>query len=179
MALQHLKEASEQMRKQADRYRRSVEYQEGDMVLLSTKNIRFKRCPTKLQRRYVGPFRISQKISAVAYRLQLPDHWTIHPVFHVSLLKQWRESAWSCPVEEEPEMDVELEPEDGYEVERILKWRRAKMGRRMTREFLVTWRDYPLDEAQWIPESNFHDPAQMRDHIRRDHPIEDVGSSSR
>ena len=76
-------------------------------------------------------------------------------------------------------MDVELEPEDGYEVERILKWRRVKVGRRMTREFLVTWRDYPLDEAQWIPESNFHDPAQMRDHIRRDHPIEDVGSSSR
>ena len=37
MALQHLKEASEQMRKQADRYRRAVEYQEGDMVLLSTK----------------------------------------------------------------------------------------------------------------------------------------------
>ena len=47
-------------------------------------------------------------------------------------------------------MDVELEPEDGYEVERILKWRRVKVGRRMTREFLVTWRDYPLDKAQWI-----------------------------
>ena len=94
-----------------------MEFQEGEQVLLSTKNIRFRRCPTKLQRRYVGPFKIIQKISSVAYRLQLPDEWSIHPVFHVSLLKPWRESQWSCPVEEEPELDVELEPADKYEVE--------------------------------------------------------------
>ena len=56
---------------------------------------------------------------------------------------------------EEQEIDVDLELEPLYEVERILKWRKVRVGRRSTREFLVTWHGYPLDEAQWIPEANF------------------------
>ena len=56
---------------------------------------------------------------------------------------------------EEREIDVDLEPEPLYEVERILKWRKVRIGRRSAREFLVTWRGYPLYEAQWIPEANF------------------------
>ena len=56
---------------------------------------------------------------------------------------------------EEQDIDVDLEPEPLYEVERILKWRKVRVGRRSTQEFSVTWRGYPLDEAQWIPEVNF------------------------
>ena len=177
VALQQLQRAREQMMHQTDWQRRAVEFQEGDNVLLSTRHIRFRQCPTKLQRRYVGPFKILQKISAVAYRLQLPADWLMHPVFHVSLLKPWRESVWSCPVEE-PELDVNLEPQPRYEIERILKWRRVKVGRRKTREFLVTWYGYPLDEAQWIPEANFPYPAQLRQQLRDDHPVEDTGGPS-
>ena len=33
---------------------------------------------------------------------------------------------------------------------------KVRVGRRNTQEFLVTWRGYPLDEAQWIPEANFY-----------------------
>ena len=56
---------------------------------------------------------------------------------------------------EEQEIDVDLEPEPLYRVEHILKWRKVRVGRRSTWEFLVTWRGYPLDESQWIPEANF------------------------
>ena len=83
MALQQLQRAREQMMHQTDWQRRSVEFQEGDNVLLRTRHIRFRRCPTKLPRRYVGPFKIIQKISHVAYRLQLPEDWMMHPVFHM------------------------------------------------------------------------------------------------
>ena len=97
----------------------------------------------------------------------------MHPVFHISLLKPWRESEWSCPVDEQ-ELDVELEPEPVYTVERILKWRRVKVGRRLTCEFLVIWQGYPLDEAQWIPEANFRYPAQLRQQLKDDRPVEVV-----
>ena len=50
----------------------------------------------------------------------------------------------------EQKIDVDLEPEPLYKVGRILKWRKVRVGRRSTREFWVTWRGYPLDEAQWI-----------------------------
>ena len=174
---QQLNQARQQMMHQTDSSRRVLEFQEGDLVLLSTKHIRFRQCPTKLQRRFVGPFKITQKVSRVAYRLQLPENWSMHPVFHISLLKSWRETQWSCPVEEQ-ELDVDVEPETRYEIDRILKWRRVKVGRKKTREFLVTWYGYPLDEAQWIPEANFPYPAQLRQQLKDDRPVEDTGSPS-
>ena len=177
VALQQLNRARTQMMHQTDPQRRALEFHEGDEVLLSTRHIRFRRCPTKLQRRYVGPFKVIQRINPAAYRLQLPDGWSMHPVFHVSLLKPWRESQWSCPVDE-PDLDVDVEPEPVYEVERIWKWRKVKVGRRNTREFLVTWHGYPLEEAQWIPESNFRYPAQLRQQLKDDRPREDKGEIS-
>ena len=95
----------------------------------------------------------------------------MHPVFHVSLLKPWHESVWSCPVEEQ-ELDVDLELEPRYEVERLLQWRKVKKGKKTTREFLVTWTGYPLDEAQWIPEANFTYPELLKQQMKEDRPKE-------
>ena len=110
MALQQLNRARNQMMHQTDSQCRAMEYQEGDQVLLNTRHIRFRHCPEKLQKRYVGPFKVIQKINRAAYRLRLLDDWSMHPVFHVLLLKPWRASQWSCPVEEQ-EIDVDLAPE--------------------------------------------------------------------
>ena len=62
---------------------------------------------------------------------------------------------WSCLVEEQA-VEVDMEPEPVYEVDKILKSHKVKVGRRTTREFLVTWCGYPLDEAQWIPKTILH-----------------------
>ena len=63
-----------------------------------------------------GPFRIIRRINRAAFELQLPEGWSVHPVFHTSLLKPWRESEWSCPADA-PEPDVELAAEPVYTVE--------------------------------------------------------------
>ena len=125
----------------------------------------------------MGPFQIMRKLSRVAYELQLPNNWAIHLVFHVSLLKPWRESTWSSPVDLQPE-DIEPTAKPVYEVERILRWRKVQIGRKKTREFLVTWHGYPLEEATWIPESNFHYPEQLKKQIKQDKPVEDRGTRS-
>ena len=41
---------------------RAVEYAVGDLILLLTKNLKFKNVPVKLQKTFVGPFEITEKI---------------------------------------------------------------------------------------------------------------------
>ena len=178
-ALEQLNRAGEMMKKYADqRQREEPVYSPGDFMLLSTRPLRMRNCPAKLQRRFVGPFCISERISRVAYRLELPAQWHIHPMFHSSLLNPWQESSWSCPVDAlAPQPEVEGTPQ--YLVERILHWRWVRRGRRRIQEFLVTWTRFPLDEAEWIPEANFRDRVQLQNQIAQNQPMEDTGSSSR
>jgi hypothetical protein len=46
------------------------------------------RSCAKLTFKYFGPFKIVDKTGSTAYKLLLPESAVIHPVFHVSQLKQ-------------------------------------------------------------------------------------------
>ncbi|XP_070019799.1 uncharacterized protein [Nicotiana sylvestris] len=72
--------------------RRDLEFKEDDWVFLKVFPIkgimRFGK-KGKLSPRYVGPYRIIQKISQVAYKLELPPEMLLVPsVFYVSMLKK-------------------------------------------------------------------------------------------
>ena len=172
VAKEQLQRAQQQMKQVADQQHRAVDYAEGDQVLLNTRYLRFRNCPRKLQRRFVGPFPVEQKIGKAAYKLKLPTKWTVHPVFHTSLLRPWRSSEWNCPVNT-PAPDVQVSDEPFYEVDKILKWRKTTVGRRTIKEYLVTWTGYPLEDAQWIPETNWRDPTKLKAYIKQDKPTEE------
>ena len=65
-----------------------IEYAIGQ-VLLSTSNLRLK-LPRKLNDQYMGPLEVFKRVEPIAYKLGLSysSAWKmIHPVFHVSLLR--------------------------------------------------------------------------------------------
>ncbi len=41
----------------------------------------------KYGQQYVGPFRITDRVGRLAYRLKLPDQWKIHPIFSIAQLE--------------------------------------------------------------------------------------------
>jgi hypothetical protein len=71
----------------ADKHRLHTMFEAGQPVLLSTKHMasRF-HGSRKLTPRWIGPFEIKDKVSDLACKLVLPDHFKMHDVFHISLL---------------------------------------------------------------------------------------------
>ena len=80
----------------------------------------------------MGPFQITEVIGQQAYGLSLPEDWKIHPMFHVSLLKDWRtvDLQEDQPVTTYDVPDVE---EPYYEIERILRWRKNERNKKILR----------------------------------------------
>jgi hypothetical protein len=72
-------------------------YTAGTKVWLEATNLWIQSHLSKLNPKRYGPFVITEVISPVAYRLQLPPAWNIHNVFHASLLSPYHETAQHGP----------------------------------------------------------------------------------
>jgi len=83
-----LKKAQEEMKKFANRRRgEGEEYKVGDLVLLSTKNLKWQmkgRRSKKLTECFVGLYKVKGIVSSNTIELELPKSIKIHPVVNVS-----------------------------------------------------------------------------------------------
>ena len=87
---ENLRIAQSRQKSYADKRWRDLEFEVGDYVYLKVSSlqgtIRF-HVKGKLAPRYVGPYRICERVGKLAYELELPKELTrVHPVFHVSQL---------------------------------------------------------------------------------------------
>jgi len=57
------------------------------MVYINRRNVKTKRPSNKLDHIRIGPFPITDVLGNVTYKVKLPIHMKIHPVFHVSRLE--------------------------------------------------------------------------------------------
>ncbi|GJX59344.1 putative reverse transcriptase domain-containing protein [Tanacetum coccineum] len=89
---QRLQAARDRQRNYTSIRRKPLEFQVGDRVMLKVSPqksvIRFGK-RGKLNPRYIGPFKILDRISPVAYKLELSEELSnVHNTFHVSNLKK-------------------------------------------------------------------------------------------
>ncbi len=167
-AHQHLRQAVRRQQTQADRHRRqNPEYQAGQWVWLSTRDLRLRLPCRKLSPRYVGPYQIRRQIAPVSFELTLPNHFRVSPTFHVSLLKpaDGPEEGSEEPPEEEGPLPVSMEGEEIYQVRELLDSRRR--GRAI--QYLVDWEGYGPEERSWVNADDILDPSLVED-FHRDHP---------
>jgi hypothetical protein len=99
------------------------QYTVGDKVWLEAKNLALAYQTPKLAPKRHGPFTITKAVSPVAYQLELPRTWTIHDVFHASLLTPYRETHAYGPNFMRPSPEL-IGGNEEYEVENVLGHRR-------------------------------------------------------
>ena len=167
LRLDQLKEARDQARQfmiKAQqswvKHRDTPKYKEGDLVWLEGKNLRINQPTTKLAPRRHGPFKVTQVMSAVNYRLELPTQWSIHPVFHIDLLTPYRETAMHGPNYQRPSPEL-VNGEEEYVVEKILDSRLFGRGRRL--QYLVKWEGYPDSDNQWVDKDDVFADDKVRE----------------
>jgi hypothetical protein len=149
---QHLLRAQVRMKRQADKDRSERSFKVGDWVFLKlqpyTQASVANRSSQKLSFRFFGPYKVEARVGAVAYRLALPSHSQVHPVFHVSQLK--RSHGQEPVTQDPPTADVALQvPEE------ILQ-RRWTSGDHPIEQVLVKWSMMPATLATWEPYEQLH-----------------------
>ena len=78
------------------------------------------------------------------YRLQLPNSWQIHNVFHAVLLRPYQENeVYGTNFTKPPPESIK--GEEVYEVESILKHQKQGCGY----QYYVKWKGYPISNASW------------------------------
>lgn len=148
----NLTKAQEYQKKYADQHRRHDTFKLNDRVLLDTSDITFTTGSKKLLDKYIGPYKIIEVISDVAYKLDLPIKFRLHPVFHISKLKRAVETD-KFPDRKQlnrPTPVMKLDGKDAWYVERII----GKRIRAKKVQYLVKWEDYPEWESTWEPIQN-------------------------
>ncbi|GJV47307.1 hypothetical protein Tco_1437519 [Tanacetum coccineum] len=89
---QRMQAARDRQKSYTDLKRKLMEFQVRDKVMLKVSPwkgvVRFGK-RGKLNPRYVGPFKVLEKVGEVAYKLELPEELSrVHNTFHVSNLKK-------------------------------------------------------------------------------------------
>jgi hypothetical protein len=146
----NLERAQQYMKKHADKRRLDVVLQVGDLVLVKLQPYRQHsvalRKNHKLGMRYFGPFEVLARVGEVAYKLKLPDHAKIHPVFHVSQLKPFKGDTQEqyLPL---PLTMTEVGPLI-HPVE-VLQARTIMRGEQKIHQVLTQWEHCPEAEATW------------------------------
>jgi hypothetical protein len=90
-----------------------------DKVWLLRRNLKTNRPCDKLGFRRLRPFLVVKQINDITFHLELPSSMKIHLVFHVSLLKLYKESSILSRFQLLPPR-VEIEGQEEFEISEIL-----------------------------------------------------------
>jgi hypothetical protein len=146
--------AQSRQKSYVDNRRRPLEFEVGDRVFLKVspmKGVMQFVKKGKLSPRFVGPFKITQRVGRLAYRIALPPNLIgTHGVFHVSMLRKYIAN---------PDVIVDYEPleiQEGLtymeELVKIVDKKEQVLRTKTIPIIKVLWRNHGVKEASWEAE---------------------------
>ena len=148
---QRLLTAQSRQKSYTDVRRRPLEFEVGDhvflKVMLKRGVVRFGK-RGKLSPRFIGPFKILERVGTVVYRLTLPPSMSgVHEAFHVSMLRKYTPDPAHVVDWGQTEVDTDGTFEEGPVC--ILDSRDQVLRCKTVRLVLVIWRHYGVEESTW------------------------------
>ena len=147
-----------------------AQYKPRDQVWLEVTHLKLPHQGSKLNLKQYGPFKVLNAISLVAFKLDLPVSWSIHPVFHTSLLTPYIEMNAHGPNYSQPPPDLNND-EEQYEVEQIRNhWHH---GHSRILQYLIKWWGYPESDNTWEPADQVYAPYLLWEY-HKCQPLESI-----
>ncbi|GKE20725.1 hypothetical protein Tco_1432237 [Tanacetum coccineum] len=156
---QRMQAARDRQKSYADLKRKLMEFQVRDKVMLKVSPwkgvVRFGK-RGKLNPRYVGPFKVLEKVRDVAYKLELPEELSrVHNTFHVSNMKKcYADEPLAVPLDElhfEDKLQFVEEPVE------IMDREVKRLKRSHILIVKVRWNSMRGPEFTWEREDQFRD----------------------
>ena len=147
-----------------------AQYKPRDQVWLEATHLKLPHQGSKLNLKWYIPFKILNVISPVAFKLDLPVSWTIHPVFHASLLTPYVETHAHGPNYSQPPPDL-INDEEQYEVEQIRSHQHHRHSRML--QYLIKWQGYPESGNTWEPADQVYVPDLLWEYHKH-WPLESI-----
>ena len=125
------------------------------------------RVTKKLTQRYLGPFRIEEKVGCLAYRLAIPNDWRIHPVLSVAQLEPTPEPFnnlfWHLHLYHPPTVfvDGDFDTLKSFEIDHLLNKRMIKRDKGLIIEYLVCWTGYCPEWDRWYNVKNLDNAVEL------------------
>ncbi|KAF8750036.1 hypothetical protein RHS01_09663 [Rhizoctonia solani] len=148
-----------------------LEFEIGEEAWLDAKNVKLKTLSPKLTEQRLGPFKVIERISDRAYRLELPPTMRIHNVFYVGLLSKVKRDKKRSFENRPPPVTVDGEEE--YEVEGItdMEERNGKWF------FRVKWKGYGSEENTWEPRENLKNAEKILKNFEKEMKKKALGAA--
>ncbi len=167
MIRDRLKIAQSRQKSYADSKRNEVTYEIGDRAYLRVSPLRGVKCigvKGKLVPRFVGLYRVLERMGEVAYKLELPEGLSgVHDVFHVSQLKKCHAEMADIPLRDTVPLEaIQLGSDLTYKEKpvKILEFASRVTRSKVIQFCKVQWSHHTEDEATW----------EREDDLRKDHP---------
>jgi Chromo (CHRromatin Organisation MOdifier) domain len=156
-----IKRTNERMTATVNQQRKELQFQVGDLVLLSTANLKLPLGTKRIKKfapKFIGPFAVLERVAeGRAYRIELPSHMRIHPTFHVSALRPYVVDTVLGRAQPAPKPDYFADGHHEFELQAILDHR--KIRRQL--QYFVSWVGMPDHENAWLPSASMENAEEL------------------
>jgi len=138
------------------------DFKVGDKVFVKAQFFQTTWPSKKLSKKYLGPYEIISQPSTLLFTLQLPEFiYSVHPVFHVSMLEPATSNTFSKRIQLAPTpVIIDREPE--YEISQIVDFK-IDCQQACKLLYKVIWLGYEDigDKSEWISTSKLTHAANL------------------